>query len=291
MKKDNVQLVRSCAGCPMICKDQEGRWFCPITKQLFKGDNPPTKLGRLCPMLNGPFVLFNFARVAEKIEERMRLIAYRDHGREDVHYVTDAEGVPEGWDAGDYEGEDYCQACAEKRKAELEAETKVPFTTYTASGGAPETDGSGACMDCGKPLNYCLTDEGLAVEAEHYKCHDFLADPRDCFEYLKMLEAIVPEHHTSIAPMVLEVGLDWLARMDAHVKRNRDAMKVTPKGHGEMTFGEAQALSLVPDGKKMHCITCNAPFNVPGGYAGTDLCGPCCTGSAEETLNEYGDTW
>lgn len=287
--KDRIQLVTACADCPMMHKDEAGRWVCPLTNQVFSGEKPKV-LGRLCPMLKGPFTLFNYNAVAGKIISRMRPIAYRPHDREDVHYVTHEADPPEGMDRGDYEAEDYCAACAEKRAAELQAETGVPFVVYIADDGSPSTDGSGACMDCGKPLNYCLTNEGLYTETEHFKCHDFLVDPRECFEFMKMLEALCPDHHADIAPLVLEIGLDWIERLEAHVKRNRDAMIVKPKGHGEMTFKEAQEAELCPDGKKMHCITCDAPMNVPGGYAGTDLCGPCCTGEAE-TLNEYGDTW
>lgn len=39
-----------------------------------------------------------------------------------------------------------------------------------------------------------------------------------------------------------------------------------------------------------NCISCGCPLGIPGGMAGTDLCGPCCTGEAE-TLDEEGVTW
>lgn len=43
-------------------------------------------------------------------------------------------------------------------------------------------------------------------------------------------------------------------------------------------------------GKAMHCDACGTELSFPGGYAGTDLCGPCCTGESE-TLAERGETW
>lgn len=31
----------------------------------------------------------------------------------------------------------------------------------------------------------------------------------------------------------------------------------------------------------MKCLTCKTPLAQPGGFYGTDLCGPCCTGEAD----------
>jgi len=33
------------------------------------------------------------------------------------------------------------------------------------------------------------------------------------------------------------------------------------------------------------CIVCGTKFRLRGGYAGTDLCGPCCTGDSD-TIGE-----
>lgn len=38
------------------------------------------------------------------------------------------------------------------------------------------------------------------------------------------------------------------------------------------------------------CITCGQELYLRGGYGGTDLCGPCCTGESE-TLEEAGVKW
>jgi hypothetical protein len=39
-----------------------------------------------------------------------------------------------------------------------------------------------------------------------------------------------------------------------------------------------------------NCDSCGQPLYVDGGYGGTGLCGPCCTGEAS-TLDEMGDEW
>ena len=43
-------------------------------------------------------------------------------------------------------------------------------------------------------------------------------------------------------------------------------------------------------GSAMVCIACEQPMAIPGGFCGTDLCGPCCTGEAV-TLEEFGVSW
>jgi hypothetical protein len=37
------------------------------------------------------------------------------------------------------------------------------------------------------------------------------------------------------------------------------------------------------------CITCKQPLHQRHGFAGTDLCGPCCTGEAD-TINSVTST-
>lgn len=38
------------------------------------------------------------------------------------------------------------------------------------------------------------------------------------------------------------------------------------------------------------CIVCNQHLGIPGGYANSGMCGPCCTGDAA-TIEEIGTTW
>ena len=38
------------------------------------------------------------------------------------------------------------------------------------------------------------------------------------------------------------------------------------------------------------CESCDQQLGIPGGYADSGLCGPCCTGEAE-TRTEVGETW
>jgi hypothetical protein len=43
-------------------------------------------------------------------------------------------------------------------------------------------------------------------------------------------------------------------------------------------------------GSSMTCDACGTALTFPGGYSGTDLCGPCCCGESE-LLEERGITW
>ena len=45
-----------------------------------------------------------------------------------------------------------------------------------------------------------------------------------------------------------------------------------------------------PDSSATRCMVCNTNLGVAGGYANTDMCGPCCTGEAD-TITEKGHTW
>ena len=45
-----------------------------------------------------------------------------------------------------------------------------------------------------------------------------------------------------------------------------------------------------PNDGEIECISCGQPLIIPGGMAGTGLCGPCCTGDAS-TIEEMGETW
>lgn len=43
-------------------------------------------------------------------------------------------------------------------------------------------------------------------------------------------------------------------------------------------------------GKAKRCIVCNQPLVLEGGFAGTDMCGPCATGESD-TIEEIGKSW
>ena len=43
-------------------------------------------------------------------------------------------------------------------------------------------------------------------------------------------------------------------------------------------------------GEESTCAACGQALGLPGGMAGTGLCGPCCTGEAA-TVEEIGETW
>lgn len=38
------------------------------------------------------------------------------------------------------------------------------------------------------------------------------------------------------------------------------------------------------------CVVCGQRLGIPGGMAGTDMCGPCCTGEGD-SIEEIGETW
>jgi len=43
-------------------------------------------------------------------------------------------------------------------------------------------------------------------------------------------------------------------------------------------------------GEMLYCDVCGTALTFPGGYSGTDLCGPCCCGESE-LIEERGITW
>jgi hypothetical protein len=54
--------------------------------------------------------------------------------------------------------------------------------------------------------------------------------------------------------------------------------------------GEEMAASDLDDLKRMTCLVCETKLTMPGGYYGTGMCGPCCTGESA-TLQEKGINW
>lgn len=61
------------------------------------------------------------------------------------------------------------------------------------------------------------------------------------------------------------------------------------KGSGPHAAGCPNAEHLART-HRPRCIICHQPLTIPDGYAGSGMCGPCCTGSAA-TLEEIGETW
>lgn len=72
-----------------------------------------------------------------------------------------------------------------------------------------------------------------------------------------------------------------------HRKRKNRPRK---RGRGKGRLGEGPDGQIPAPDSPGHCEVCNAALGVPGGYAGTGMCGPCCTGEAD-TLSEFGETW
>jgi len=50
------------------------------------------------------------------------------------------------------------------------------------------------------------------------------------------------------------------------------------------------APSDLADAQRLTCMVCECELTIPGGYYGTGMCGPCCTGESE-TLAERGTRW
>ncbi len=48
--------------------------------------------------------------------------------------------------------------------------------------------------------------------------------------------------------------------------------------------------SDLEDAVRLTCMVCECKLTIPGGYYGTGMCGPCCTGEAQ-TLSEKGTHW
>lgn len=76
----------------------------------------------------------------------------------------------------------------------------------------------------------------------------------------------------------IQQAFDQGPKQDPVVHTRKYAELVTFKGYPQMTFGEAVVKGLISEGTEMACTSCGMPFNDKGGYANTDLCGPCAIG-------------
>jgi len=70
-----------------------------------------------------------------------------------------------------------------------------------------------------------------------------------------------------------------VARRRNRIRKNRPRNR-SQNGKLQMVSGEGLNV----------CEVCAAALGKPGGYAGTGMCGPCCTGESA-TLDEFGSTW
>ena len=65
-------------------------------------------------------------------------------------------------------------------------------------------------------------------------------------------------------------------------KKRKRKLRLFPRGQGPAGKPNPNA--------PFRCIVCDTPMTKKRGYAGQDMCGPCCTGDSS-TLEEFGDTW
>lgn len=56
--------------------------------------------------------------------------------------------------------------------------------------------------------------------------------------------------------------------------------------------GETEGLAEtdLADARRTRCMVCDCELTIAGGYYGTGMCGPCCTGESA-TLAEKGTHW
>lgn len=82
---------------------------------------------------------------------------YADLQPEDPHWICDG---------ADDESHDYCRKCA---KAKIEKDGKGQLNMSVA----PESDSCIHCEECGKLLDYCLTNFGADAELDHFRAIKF----------------------------------------------------------------------------------------------------------------------
>jgi hypothetical protein len=97
------------------------------------------------------------------------------------------------------------------------------------------------------------------------------------------------------AGLLLERGLIKLLREAPNPSNPRSEASYGLTAPGKMKAAahrerEQSRADHEPGGTSMTCISCETNLTFPGGYAGTDLCGPCCCGEAA-LLAERGETW
>lgn len=110
--------------------------------------------------------------------------------------AADIEVPYQHWLGGDNadQGPSYCRPCAERAVASGKAE-------FVDGGYQQDDDGCSHCDDCGRLLEYSLTEHGAAAELEHFLASAPSApiSPDCAFHLIKLLEC----HNES--PEVLEL--------------------------------------------------------------------------------------
>ncbi len=110
------------------------------------------------------------------------------------------------WLGGDEadQGPSYCAECAHEQVVAGNAE-------FVDGGWPQDNDGCCHCEDCGRLLDYTLTDYGVQEEMEHFKGSALVApiEPELAYHLARLLE-----HHDS-HPEVLAILADVRAALDA----------------------------------------------------------------------------
>lgn len=99
--------------------------------------------------------------------------------------AADVDAPYPHWLLGDDadQGLSYCHPCAEKAITEGKAE-------FVDGGYPQDSDGCSHCGDCGRLLEYSLTESGVAAELEHYlsSAPSAPVSPECAFHLIKLLE-------------------------------------------------------------------------------------------------------
>lgn len=111
------------------------------------------------------------------------------------------------WLGGDEadQGPSYCNDCAQKQVVAGNAE-------FVDGGWPQENDGCCHCEDCGRLLDYTLTDYGVQAEMEHFQggIPAESIEPETAYHLARLLEQADHDH-----PEVIAILADVRAALDA----------------------------------------------------------------------------
>lgn len=87
-------------------------------------------------------------------------------------------------------GASYCLDCIKKKKPDFDFHRD--YGDFFDGGFDQEEDGCSHCEDCGKLLEYSLTDYGVDEELEHFLDRDPFDwnDPDDCFHIARIAQGV-----------------------------------------------------------------------------------------------------